>query len=108
MVGADLWSPAVVGVTFYNIESIECNKQNHSEARFLGKTSAEIVNEFGQFDCTLMPSDEDGLYRNCGCGYRIKEPQVGFFGTSPEILFFIYFYFHYHTTYYYKYIIFFL
>ena len=35
MVGADLWSPAVVGVTFYNIESIECNKQNHREARIL-------------------------------------------------------------------------
>ena len=58
---------------------------------FLGKTSAEIENEYGQFDCVLMPVSEDGLYRNCRCGYTIKEPQVGFLGTSPEVLFFIHF-----------------
>ena len=69
---------------------VGCDDKYH-EDQFLGKTSAEIVNEYVQFDCTLMPLDEDGLYRNCRCGYTIKEPQVGFLGTSPEILFFIYF-----------------
>ena len=33
--------------------------------------------------------DEDGIYRNCSCGYTIKEPRVGFLGTSDEILFYI-------------------
>ena len=69
---------------------VGCNNK-YKEDQFLGKTSAEIVDEFGQFDCSLMPSGEDGLYRSCKCGYTIKEPQVGFLGTSPEILFFIHF-----------------
>lgn len=56
---------------------------------FIGKTSAEIISEYGEFDCLLMPAGEDGLYRNCSCGYTVKGPEVGFFGTSPEILFFI-------------------
>lgn len=30
---------------------------------------------------------EDGIYKNCSCGYTIKEPHVGFFGTSDEKLF---------------------
>ena len=67
-----------------------CSDKYH-EDQFLGKTSTEIMNEFGQFDCTLMPSGEDGLYRSCRCGYTIKESQARFFGTSQEILFFVYF-----------------
>lgn len=66
-----------------------CAKYRSSD--FIGKTSAEIVGEFGEFDCALMPAGEDGLYRNCRCGYTVKEPQKGFLGTSPEILFFILF-----------------
>ena len=31
MVGADLWSPAVVGAFFYNNIPIECNKLNYRE-----------------------------------------------------------------------------
>ena len=58
---------------------------------FIGKTSTEIEAQYGKFDCCLMPSDTDGLYRNCRCGYTIREPRVGFLGTDPEILFFIYF-----------------
>lgn len=56
---------------------------------FIGKTSAEIISEYGAFDCTTMPASEDGLYRNCRGGYTIKEPKTGFFGTSEEVLFFI-------------------
>ena len=69
---------------------VGCNTQ-YREEQLLGKTSAEIEIEFGQFDCVLMPASEDGLYRSCQCGYTVKEPQVGFFGTSPEVLLFIYF-----------------
>ena len=56
---------------------------------FIGKTSAEIISEYGAFDCVLMPAEEDGFYRNCRCGYTIKESKAGFFGTSDELLFYI-------------------
>ena len=58
---------------------------------FIRKTSAEIVSEYGPFDCITMPAGDDGLYRNCRGGYTIKEPKTGFFGTSEEVLFFILF-----------------
>ena len=65
-----------------------CSTKYH-EDEFIGRTSKDIVQEFGSFDCVGMPAREDGLYRNCKCGYTIKERQKGFLGTSPEILFFI-------------------
>ncbi len=65
-----------------------CSAQ-YSEEDFLGKTSAEIVAGFGAFDCVTMPASDDGLYRNCLCGYTIEEPNVGFLGNSQEILFLI-------------------
>ncbi len=63
--------------------------EKYTPEQFLGKTSAEIVAEYGAFDCIMMPPDEDGVYRGCSCGYTVKEPRVGFLGTSPEELFFI-------------------
>ncbi|MBR2894461.1 MAG: hypothetical protein IKC03_02240 [Oscillospiraceae bacterium] len=56
---------------------------------FVGKTSKEIEQEFGSFDCIGMPVGKNGLYRNCQCGYTIKEARKGFLGTTPEVLFFI-------------------
>lgn len=56
---------------------------------FIGKTSAEIISEYGSFDCTTMPAGDDGLYRNCSGGYTIKATKTGFFGNSEEVLFFI-------------------
>jgi len=61
----------------------------YSADDMIGKTSAQIEAEFGTFDCCGMPASEDGLYRNTACGYTIKESQVGFLGTDPEVLFFI-------------------
>lgn len=66
-----------------------CTKETFREADFLGKTSAQIVAEFGEFDCVGNHAGEDGLYRNTSCGYTVKEPRVGFLGTDPEVLFFI-------------------
>ncbi len=40
----------------------------YDESDFIGKTSAEIVEEYGDFDCVTMPR-RNGLYRNCQCGY---------------------------------------
>ena len=63
----------------------------YDEKDFLGKTSAEITKEYGEFDFMASDASEDGLYRNCRCGYTVKEPRVGFLGTSDEILFFMIF-----------------
>ena len=65
-----------------------CKKQ-YREEDFLGKNSRQIVSEFGPFDLTPSQIPDDGLYRNATCGYTVREPQVGFLGTSPEVLFFI-------------------
>ncbi len=59
------------------------------EYEFIGKTSAVIEKEFGLFDCVGMPADDDGLHRSCRCGYTVKEAKKVFWGTEPEILFFI-------------------
>ena len=67
---------------------VGCTETYHAD-HIIGKTSAEIIAEYGAFDCTMMPPGEDGLYRSCACGYTIREPRVGFLGTSPEELFFI-------------------
>lgn len=63
----------------------------YEENDFLGKTSKEIVSEFGEFDCVSKRADSDGLYRNAACGYTVEEPLVGFLGTTPEVLLFIHF-----------------
>ena len=60
----------------------------YPEKNILGKTSAEIIEKYGAFDSPML-ADEDGLYRNCTCWYIVKDAQVGFLGTSPEILFFM-------------------
>ncbi len=61
----------------------------YNEDDFIGKTSAQIVEEFGQFDCILMHMSSDGLYRNTACGYTIVEAGGGLFGEEPEELIFI-------------------
>ncbi len=63
--------------------------QKFDKNEFIGKSSKEIVEQYGEFDCVTMPISSDGLYRNCRCGYTIKDATAGFLGTTPEILFFI-------------------
>ena len=53
---------------------------------YIGKTSAEIISEFGVFDYTGMPVSDDGLFRSCQCGYTVIESKKDLFGTSPEVL----------------------
>ena len=65
-----------------------CTNSRYDSEWIIGKTSSEVIEKYGEFDCTHMPAGEDGLYRS-KCGYTIKEPQKGFWGTSPEILFYI-------------------
>ena len=61
----------------------------YAQSDFLGKTSVEIVAEYGNFDCVTMSADEDGLYKNCRCGYTITPSRPSFLGVSDELLFFI-------------------
>jgi hypothetical protein len=65
--------------------------QKYRDTDMIGKTSAQILEQYGAFDCVGMPADADGLYRNTCCGYTIKESRAGLLGTDPEVLFFIHF-----------------
>lgn len=67
---------------------VGCSAKYHPED-FIGKTSEEIISRYGSFDCISMPAGEDGLYKNCRCGYTIKKAAKGFFGAYEEELFFI-------------------
>ena len=80
---------AAVLVCIYLMFSLAGCTVKYDAEDFIGKTSAEILSEYGSFDCTTMPASDDGLYRNCRGGYTIKEPKTGFLGTSEGELFFI-------------------
>ena len=61
----------------------------YRDENFLWKTSLEIEEEYGEFDCVTMPASGDGLYRNCRCGYTVKEAKQGLLSRAEERLFFI-------------------
>ena len=63
----------------------------YDEENFIGKTSTEIAAQYGPFDFTTIAVREDGLYKDCRCGYVIQEFFTGFWGTSREMMFFIVF-----------------
>lgn len=67
-----------------------CEKK-YSEGEIIGLTSSEVVEKYGDFDRKQGTPDEEGLYRDCACGYLISEKRVGFFGTTPPEYFMIYF-----------------
>lgn len=67
--------------------------EKYNEEYIIGKSSDEIVSTYGEFDNIIgidVP-DENGVYRNCKCGYTVEEAKKGFFGASDEILFYIHF-----------------
>lgn len=74
-------------VVIFTLTLAGCSSKYDAED-FIGKTSAEIVDENGDFDCVIDEAD-DGIYSNCKCGYTIKEKKAGFLGSSDEVLFFI-------------------
>ena len=53
---------------------------------YIGKTSAEIISEYGVFDYTGMPVGEGGFNRSCTCGDTVINSKKELFGTSPEVL----------------------
>jgi len=66
-----------------------CTKPKYSEEDFIGLTSQEIIDKYGKFDIALNIPGEDGIYRNCRCGYIVKEEKVGYLGTTPPDYFMI-------------------
>ncbi len=68
-----------------------CKKNQYDEDEIVGLTSIEIVEKYGDFDRTQGSPDEDGVYRDCACGYLTSEKRVSFFGTTPPEYFMIYF-----------------
>ncbi len=66
-----------------------CSK--YTEDDIIGLTSLEIIEKYGDFDRKRGTPDEDGLYRDCACGYLISEKETDFFGTTPPEYFMIYF-----------------
>jgi len=67
-----------------------CGKKFNSDD-YIGKTSTEIIEEYGEFDYVLGDKETDGLYKSTKCGYIYREKKVGFLGTSEEEFFFIHF-----------------
>ena len=73
--------PILICILFF---LIGCKPYNSDD--FIGLSSQQIVEEFGEFDNIGMPPNEDGLYCNCECGYVIAETKSGILGTiSPEL-----------------------
>ena len=68
-----------------------CGKSKYDEDEIIGLTSVEIVEKYGDFDRPQGFPDEDGLYRDCYCGYLISEKSVGFYGSTELEYFMIYF-----------------
>lgn len=67
-----------------------CSKK-YSEDDFIGLTSKQIVEKYGDFDRKQGSPNDEGLYSDCACGYLISEAEKGFFGTTPPEYFMIYF-----------------
>lgn len=67
------------------------NKEYYDTDWIIGKTSSEIIDQYGAFDCITMDANEDGLYKNCKCGYTIIEEKQGFLSKSEEVLLFVHF-----------------
>lgn len=82
-----------ITLAFFLVFSITgCNPSKPYDSEdFIGLTSAEIVEKYGEFDNAHMPPSKDGLYHKCKCGYIVKEAAVGFLGTEPPEYFMIYF-----------------
>jgi len=68
-----------------------CSDSKYDSEWIIGKTSSEIIDKYGAFDCVTMDANEDGLYKNCKCGYTITEEKQGFLSKSKEVLLFIHF-----------------
>lgn len=61
-----------------------CASAPYDKTELMGKTSAEVIALYGDFDVRTAEPGEDGLYRDSGAGYLTKTARVGCFGTDPE------------------------
>lgn len=82
-----------IALTFFLIFNIAgCSLfKPYDPEDFIGLTSAEIVESYGEFDVRKAYSGKNNLYYKGACGYIVAEAQVGFLGTEPPEYFMIYF-----------------
>ena len=78
----------IFGIIFLSEIFTGCTPK-FDDKNFIGKTSSDIMNEYGAFDCTYLSADENGIYKNCKCGYTTKESTPGLLEASDEEIFFI-------------------
>ena len=71
------YAVVLFAAVIFTLTLVGCSS-GYDEEDFIGKTSAEIVDENGDFDCVIGEAGEDGLYRNGKCGYTTKEKKTGF------------------------------
>lgn len=76
---------------FAHFAYVASTTAHYNKKDIIGKRSDVILSEYGDFDFSTGRIDADGLYRNCKCGYTIKEKKTGFLGSSDEVLLFIIF-----------------
>ena len=77
---------ALLAVLLSLITLFSCSKDDawkYNEQWIKGKTYEEIIERYGEFDYIQNPGRV--------AGYRTKEAEKGFFGTSPEEFYMIYF-----------------
>lgn len=83
---------SIIGCLCLMVALVGCSEKYDKED-IIGKTSNEIIDTYGEFNSIIGidAPDENGIYRNCKCGYTIEKAKQGFLGSSDEILFYIYF-----------------
>jgi len=74
----------------FSITGCKSYHNPYNEEDFIGRTAAEIVDKFGEYDHIHSDADEDGVIRNNAIGYKIGGGTFGEFGTYPPIYFLAY------------------
>lgn len=80
------YAAALLAAIIFTLTLAGCSSKYDAED-FIGKTSAEIVDENGAFDCVIGETGEDGLYRDSKCGYTIKAKKAGFWARRTRFYF---------------------
>lgn len=86
-----LYLPPVLLVCLILVLISACTNHQYDEAWIIGKTSAEIEEQYGRFDRLGKHYGEDGLLHRTRAGYIIKESRVTALGKTTEELFVIHF-----------------
>jgi len=56
---------------------------------FIGLTSKQIEDKYGEFYSHKQPPDEDGIYRSTSCKYMVSEGKSDAFGENRLPIYFV-------------------